>query len=405
MVEVLCNVFDEKKARTVLIMSTLTFVVSYMVWMMLSVIGVPIKKSLNLSATQFSLLTFMPLLIGSIMRAPLGILSDRFGGRITILVTLILAIVPVWLVSQASLYWEFLLLGLFIGLGGATYGAGIPYIAHWFPRNRQGFAMGVYGAGSVGGTLGNLVAPALIAIADWTMVPKVYACLLVVTAFLFWLFGYSNPLHFVAKKIPFMQQLKVLTNFKVLQLCLYYAISFGAFGALSFWMVLYYVDEFNLTLKNAALLTACFTFPASIFGILGGWLADKYGGRATTLWVLLISGVCLLFLSCPNTHITIGANTFSIGLNVYIFTMIMFIEGVAWSIGKASIYKWISEDHADQIGAVSGVVGAMGGIGGAVWLILFGILLDLTGIRSTAFMLLFMVVCSALTLMRLVNNK
>ena len=129
---------------------------------------------------------------------------------------------------------------------------------------------------------------------------------------------------------------------------------------------------------------------------MGGWLSDKYGAHSVTWWVLWVSWICLFLLSYPQTEMSIltvdGARTFSIGLNVYAFTALMFILGIAWAFGKASVFKYISDDYPGNIGTVSGIVGLAGGLGGFVLPIMFGALMDLTGVRSSAFMLMYGVV-------------
>ena len=128
------------KAYSVLIISTIAFTVCFMVWMMFGVIGIPIKKTLNLSATQFGLLTAMPILTGSLVRVPLGIWTDRYGGRIVMFSLMLACVIPIWLMSYATQYWHFLMIGLFVGLAGGSFSVGTPDVARWFPKNRQGFA-------------------------------------------------------------------------------------------------------------------------------------------------------------------------------------------------------------------------------------------------------------------------
>ncbi|MBS0316338.1 MAG: MFS transporter, partial [Proteobacteria bacterium] len=140
----------ERQALSVLIVSTLAFTVCFTVWMMFGVIGIPIKKTLGLNATEFGLLAATPVLTGSLVRVPLGMWTDKFGGRIVMLVLLLLCIVPVYLISRATQYWQYLVLGLFVGLAGGSFSVGTPYVARWFPKDRQGLAMGIYGAGNSG---------------------------------------------------------------------------------------------------------------------------------------------------------------------------------------------------------------------------------------------------------------
>lgn len=384
------------QALSVLIVSTLAFTVCFMVWMMFGVIGIPIKRALDLNATQFGLLTATPVLTGSLVRVPLGIWTDKYGGRIVMTLLMAATVPAIWMMSYATEYWHFLVIGLFVGLAGGSFSVGTPYVARWFPKAQQGFAMGVYGAGNSGAAVNKFVAPALLVAFGWTMVPQVYAAIMLGTVIIFWLFSHSDPAHLVPSNVRFVDQLKALKDPRVLKYCQYYSIVFGGYVALSLWMVQYYVGEYGLDIRAAALLAACFSLPGGVLRAIGGWLSDKYGAHSVTWWVLWVSWICLFLLSYPQTHFTVitleGAKTFDIGLNVYAFTGLMFILGIAWAFGKASVFKYISNDYPANIGTISGIVGLAGGLGGFVLPIMFGALLDLTGIRSSAFMLMYGVV-------------
>ena len=386
----------KRQALSVLIVSTLAFTVCFMVWMMFGVIGIPIKKALDLNATQFGLLMATPVLTGSLIRVPLGIWTDKFGGRIVMTILMALTVPAIYLMSYATAYWHFLTLGLFVGLAGGSFSVGTPYVARWFPKNQQGFAMGIYGAGNSGAAVNKFVAPALVVAFGWAMVPQVYAAIMFGTVLLFWFFSYSDPTHLVSSDVKFIDQLKALKDPKVLKYCQYYSIVFGGYVALSLWMVQYYVGEFGLEIRSAALLAACFSLPGGVLRAVGGWLSDKWGAHSVTWWVLWVSWICLFLLSYPQTDFTIattvGPKTFHIGLNVYLFTALMFVLGIAFAFGKASVFKYISDDYTGNIGTISGVVGLAGGLGGFVLPIMFGALMDLTGIRSSAFMLMYGVV-------------
>jgi len=385
-----------RQAWSVLIVSTLAFTVCFMVWMMFGVIGIPIKKALNLNATEFGLLTAMPVLTGSLIRVPLGIWTDRYGGRIVMAVLMAVTVPAIWLMAYATQYWQFLTIGLFVGLAGGSFSVGTPYVARWFSRNRQGMAMGVYGAGNSGAAVNKFVAPALVVAFGWTMVPQVYAAIMAGTVILFWLFSHHDPAHLVPANTRFIDQLKALRDPVVLKYCQYYSIVFGGYVALSLWMVQYYVGEYGLDIRVAALLAACFSLPGGVLRAIGGLLSDRYGAHKVTWWVMWVSWICLFLLSYPQTAMTIttvnGPMTLNIGLNVYSFTVLMAVLGVAWAFGKASTFKYISDEYPHNIGAISGIVGLAGGLGGFVLPIMFGALMDLTGIRSSAFMLMYGVV-------------
>ncbi len=385
-----------RDAMSVLIVSTLAFTVCFMVWMMFGVIGIPIRKALDLNATQFGLLTATPVLTGSLIRVPLGIWTDKYGGRIVMTVLMAVTVPAIWLMAYATEYWHFLVIGLFVGLAGGSFSVGTPYVARWFPKHRQGMAMGVYGAGNSGAAVNKFVAPALLVAFGWTMVPQVYAAIMLGTVIVFWLFSRSDPAHLVPSDTRFVDQLKFLKDPAVLKYCQYYSIVFGGYVALSLWMVQYYVGEYGLDIRVAALLAACFSLPGGVLRAFGGVLSDKFGAHSVTWWVLWVSWIFLFLLSYPQTEFTVmaldGPKTFRIGLNVYAFTVLMFVLGIAWAFGKASVFKYISDEYPQNIGAISGIVGLAGGLGGFVLPILFGALVDITGIRSSAFMLMYAIV-------------
>ena len=385
-----------REAWSVLIVSTLAFTVCFMVWMMFAVIGIPLKKTLGLNATEFGLLTAMPVLSGSLIRVPLGIWTDKYGGRIVMAVLLAITVPAIWLMAYATQYWHFLVIGLVLGLAGGSFSVGTPYVARWFPKNRQGMAMGVFGAGNSGAAVNKFIAPALVVAFAWALVLKVYGVIMLVTLIIFWFEISSTPRHLVSSKVKFMDQLKALKDPRVLKYCQYYSIVFGGYVALSLWMVQYYVGEYGLDIRIAALLAACFSLPGGVLRAIGGWLSDKYGAHSVTWWVMWVSWICLFILSYPQTEFSIqtinGVQTWSLGLNVYAFTGLMFALGIAFAFGKASVFKYVSDDYPENIGTISGIVAWAGGLAGFVLPILFGALVDITGIRSSAFMLMYAVV-------------
>ncbi|WP_420894282.1 MFS transporter [Vandammella animalimorsus] len=396
---------QSRTAMSVLLSSTFAFTICFAVWMVFAVLGIPIKEQLNLTETQFGLLAATPVLTGSLVRVPLGIWTDRYGGRIVFFALMMVAVVPVWLLAYATEFWQFLVLGLFVGLTGGSFSVGTPYVARWFPKHRQGLAMGVFGAGNSGSALTKLLAPSLIAAAGgaWVIVPKVYAVALLVTAIVFWLFSASNPQHVVQSNVSLREQLALLKDPRVLRYCQYYSVVFGGYVALALWMTKYYIGEYGFSIELAGVLAACFSLPGGVLRALGGWISDRYGAYQTTWWVMWVCWVCFFILSYPQTDFTMqgvnGPVSFHIGLNVWVFTALLFIVGIAMAIGKASVFKFISDEFTDNIGAVSGIVGLAGGLGGFILPIMFGALLDFTGIRSSAFMLLYGTVCVSLICM------
>jgi NNP family nitrate/nitrite transporter-like MFS transporter len=361
---------------------------------MFAILGIPLKQQLHLSDTEFGLIAAMPVLTGSLARVPLGVWSDRYGGRIVFFLTMIATIVPVWCVSYATQLWQFLVLGLFVGFAGASFSVGTPYVARWFPKSRQGLAMGIFGAGNSGSALNKFVAPVLIVAAGtWTIVPKVYAVAMLVTALAFLACSVSDPSHRVASSASVAGQLKVLVDPRVLRYSQYYSVVFGGYVGLALWMPQYYVSEYGFSIEQAAFLAACFSLPGGVLRAVGGWLSDRFGAYRTTWVVLWVALACFFILSYPPTDFVIGGAhgpiAFHIGLGPVVYTVVMFVLGIAMAIGKASVFKFIGDDYTENIGAVSGVVGLAGGLAGFALPILFGLLVDFTGVRSTCFMLMF----------------
>jgi MFS transporter, NNP family, nitrate/nitrite transporter len=391
---------QEYKAWSVVTASTISFTICFMVWMMFAVIGIPIKQMLGLNETQFGLLIAMPVLTGSLIRLPMGMWTDRFGGRIVFFILMLSTVIPIWLISSATEYWHFLVLSLFVGVAGGSFTVGIAYCARWFPKNRQGLAMGIFGAGNTGSAVTKLVAPLIVVAYGWIAVPHVYAVLMLVTAILFWFFTFTDKSHQAASTVSIKEQLQVLKDPKVWRYSQYYSIVFGGYVALALWMTKYYIAEYGFDLKLAALLAACFSLPGGILRALGGYFSDKFGAHTVTWWVLWVSLACLFFLSYPPTDLTIntirGPATFHLGLGPVSFTIIMFTMGIAFAVGKASVFKYISDDYPKNIGVISGIVGLAGGLGGFLMPIMFGALVDITGVRSSAFMLMFGVVWTSL---------
>ena len=390
-------------AVRVLASSTVSFTICFAIWMMFAVLGIPIKKMLGLNETEFGLLAAMPVLSGSLVRVPLGIWCDKYGGRIVFFLLMVAAVIPIYLIGKATAYWQFLTLGLVVGIVGGSFSVGTPYVARWFSKERRGLAMGIFGAGNSGSALTKFVAPAIITAYGWQMLPTVYAVAMLVTAILFWMFSATDPSHQSGASIPFSEQMKVLKDPRVWRYCQYYSVVFGGYVGLALWMTKYYVGEYGFDLRLAALLAACFSLPGGVLRALGGWISDRYGAYKVTWYVMWVCWVCFFLLSYPPTSMAVktvnGDLNLHLALAPWMFTGLLFIVGTAMAIGKASVFKFIGDEFSDNIGAVSGVVGLAGGLGGFVLPILFGVLLDLTGVRSSAFMLLYGAVCVSLVWM------
>jgi NNP family nitrate/nitrite transporter-like MFS transporter len=388
------------RAITSLLVMTFAFAICFAVWMMFGVTGIPIRKELGLNASEFGLLTATPVLTGALLRLPLGVWTDRFGARVVMLTLLILSAIPLWLSSYAAHLWQFVALGLALGLVGASFAVGTPYAARLFPKNR-GFAMGVFGAGVTGAALNMFIAPQLVTHFGWQSVPRVYACALLGTAVLVRLLsardpGRGGPAHSI------LQELAVLKDPRVWKYCQYYSIVFGGFTALSVWMPQYFLNQYHLPIGQASLMAMCFALPAGLLRATGGWLSDRFGAHKVTWWVLWAAWICLFLLSYPQTDLVIqtvrAPLILHFGLPVWAFAGLLFVLGVCFAFGMASTFKYLGDDFQENIGAVSGVVGMAGGLGGFLLPIMFGGLLDVLGVPSSCFMLLYGIVWVSLIL-------
>lgn len=397
----------KQKQWSVLSANTIAFAANFAVWTLFSILGIKIKQDLGLTETQFGVLIATPILTGSISRLPLGILTDLYGGR-RVFTVLMLCIVPaIYSITLATAYWHYLVIGLFVGLAGGSFAVGIAYTSAWFEKERQGTAMGIFGAGNAGAAVTNLAAPLLIVAYGWNSVPIVYALCMLVIIVLFWLFTFEDPAHadktIARKKLCLQTQLAPLKEARVWRFGLYYYFVFGGFVALALWLPKYYIGQFNVDLKTASFLTLLFTLPSGLIRALGGWFSDKYGGRTINWWVFWICLVCLFFLSYPPTTMIIHGieKDISVGIELTVvpFTVLVFIVGIAMGFGKASVYKVIHDYYPSQMGSVGGMVGVLGGLGGFTLPIMFGAAADYTDVRSSCFMLLYAVLAACMILM------
>jgi NNP family nitrate/nitrite transporter-like MFS transporter len=398
---------QKQKQIFVLTMNTMAFAVNFAVWVMFSVIGIKIKEELHLNETEFGLLVATPILTGSLVRLPLGLLTDRYGGRIIFFIQMILVAIPTYLVSFATEYWQYLVLGLFVGLAGGSFAVGIAYTSAWFPKERQGTAMGIFGAGNAGSSLTKFIAPLIIAasVAGWRMVPQVYAVAILAMAVLFWFFTYPDPLHEQRMqrdrtRPPLGEQLAPLLDSRVWRFGLAYYFVFGAFVAMALWLPKYYVGEYQLALAQAAFLTILFDLPSGAIRALGGWASDRWGGAKVTWWVFWISLICLFILSYPPITMTIhgikGDIAVNLAVDIVLFTTLVFIIGLAQGFGKASVYRSLADYYPNSMGVVGGLVGVIGGLGGFTLPIMFGVAADVVGVRSSCFMLMFLVLAATM---------
>ena len=403
---------DVRKRNTILALSTTAFTLMFAVWLMFGVLGIPIRKEFGLTEVQFGWLTAIAILNGSIWRLAFGIWTDRFGGRLVLTLLVGATAIPAFLVSRSTSFNELLIYAFLVGMAGNAFSVGIAWNSAWFPKSRQGFALGVFGAGNVGASVTKFIGPLLIVLVPaagwfgglipggWRLVPFLYAIFCVVMAAAIWFLCPAQD-HKPGAGRPLADLLRPLGQVRVWRFSLYYVVVFGAYVALSVWLPKYYVDVFGMPLTKAALLTALFIFPASLLRPLGGWLSDQFGARRIMYWVFGSMLLALLLLSAPSGHIVLYVpekyaasgqiETMRFVMGPTLFTVLVFIVGCGMGIGKAAVYKYIPEYFPRDVGAVGGLVGLLGALGGFFLPPLFAYANKVTGIPQVTFFILLLI--------------
>lgn len=301
---------DAGTSHRILLLSTLAFMACFAAWMINGVLVTFLVNNgvFKWSPIQIGWLLGVPVLVGSLFRLPVGMLTDKFGGRWVMSVILLFCAIPMFFLSQANSYFSFLLLSFGFGLTGASFAAGVAYTSLWYPKEKQGTALGIFGAGNMGAALTTLLAPTLLnkltnngtQLEGWRNLPKLYAALLIVFAVIF-LLGTRNKKPEINK--TFTQRLLPLKEIRVWRFGLYYFFVFGSFVTLSQWLIPYYVNVYTMSIVTAGFMATAFSLPAGLVRAAGGWLADKVGARMVLIWVFGICIVSMIFLFIPRMEI------------------------------------------------------------------------------------------------------
>lgn len=457
-----------------LVLNTVAFTICFAAWMLNGVLVTFLvdKQIFSWDATQIGILIGTPVLTGSLIRLPLGMLTDRFGGKPIFAAVMLISAIPMYLLSQAQTFQDFFWCSLGFGLSGGSFAVGIAFTSVWFSKERQGTALGIFGAGNAGSALTTLIAPTLLNnftqngenLDAWRQLPMLYAAILAGMAIIFFV-GAKNKLAEGATQKSFFDLLAPLKHVRVWRFGFYYFLVFGGFVALAQWLVPYYVNVYSMSIVTAGLLTSIFAFPSGVIRALGGVLSDSFGARRVMYWILSLTALSCLLLFFPKMDIespgrgvmalrggtvtavsanavTVGDKTYKVApkptngklthaddallllpqlrswqepvikvgdevkkkqllargvthiyfqANVWVFTFFVFVIGITMGIGKAAVYKYIPDYFPNDVGVVGGIVGVLGGLGGFFCPILFGYLLDNTGLWTMTWVFLFAV--------------
>src|SRR5262249_42826638 len=351
-----------------------------------------------------------------------GVWTDQYGGRLVYTAVMLSAALATWLLTFAYDYPTFLLAALGVGIAGGSFAVGVAYVSKWYPREQQGTALGIFGAGNIGAAVTKFAAPFIMVAYGWKAVANIWAIAIAVMAIVFWLTTRDDPQleqrrRSGAKPEPLRAMLATLKKIQVWRFSLYYFIVlvslfalslyyffvFGAFVALALWLPRYLIGVYGLDITTAGLIGACYSVPASLFRIYGGVLSDRYGARRVMYWTLGMSVACCFILSYPPTEYVVqgirGPMTFKLETGLVAFAVLVFVLGFFMSLGKAAVYKHIPVYYPHHVGSVGGCLGLVGGLGGFVLPILFGLANDLTGVWQSCFMLLFTIAGTSLVWM------
>lgn len=367
----------------------LYFDVSFMVWVLIGVLGAYIAKDFGLTATQKGFVAAIPLLGGSLVRIPLGLLVDHVGPKKTGILGQVIVLAPllgVWLFAPTLNH--VLAFGFLLGIAGGSFAVALPLASRWYPPQHQGMAMGIAAAGNSGTVLASLFAPRLAEAYGWhnvfgfALIPA--AATLVVYALL-------------AKESPSQPEPKKLTAyFSVFReadtfwFCFFYSITFGGFVGLASFLGIFFHDQYGLTKVTAGNFTALCVAAGSFVRPVGGYLADRFGG--IRMLSVLFGAIAALMMGV------------SFLPPIWLATFLMFLGMACLGMGNGSVFQLVPLRFQKEIGVMTGVVGAAGGLGGFFLPTILGFFKDTAGSYGVGFAVFAFASVSALVALRIVQK-
>ncbi len=375
---------NSRQSYTNLILATLAFAVAFTAWGLISPLASQIQKDLGLDNTATSVLIAVPVLLGSLLRIPMGILTDRYGGRKVYTALLLFTLLPVAFIGIANSFWTYVLGGFFLGTAGASFAVGVPFVSRWFSPDKQGMVLGIYGMGNIGTAVAAFSMPALVnAFGGRQGAFWFYLVPVTLMAIAFWLFARDAP--GIVRPKSLSDSLAVLRAERMAWvLSLFYFLTFGGFVALANYLPKLLVDWFALERGDAGLRAAGFTVVATFARPLGGWLADKVGGHTVLTWVFVAGPVGAL-----------GLAWLAGSPDMLLATVLFLATALGLGLGNGAIFKLVAQYFPKNTGLITGIAGCAGGLGGFFPPLLMGFVRDATGTYALGFVLLalFAVAC------------
>ena len=386
--------FEPRGNTRALVLATLAFTVSFYAWSMLGPLGPDLQDLLDLSEIQLAMMIAVPVLMGSLMRIPLGLLTDRHGGRIVFTGLMAFTLLP--LAALAIWHDSFpavILFGFFLGFAGASFAVGVPFVSRWYPAERQGMALGLYGIGMGGTVLGGLTAPR---IADrWGLTaPFVVAMALVgAMAIVFWLLARDAPVRRPRPAGGMFSSLRVFRDQPAAWApTFYYFLVFGGFVAMFAYLPKLLTGVHDLDKPDAAARAAGFALVAVLARPVGGWLSDRLGA-STILRISFVTTIVCAVLLAPLYDEMVP------------LTLVALTLAGAFGLGTGAVFKLVAESFPDSVGAVTGVVGAAGGLGGFFPPLVMALVKSATGDYVLGFLLLGATAVAALVVLQLMDRR
>lgn len=353
--------------------SFLYFDLSFMVWVLLGPLGVAIASDLKLDAAQKGLMVAIPVLSGAFLRVLAGLAVDRFGPKVTGLLFQLIVLAGLlfaWAVGVHS-YDSVLMLGILLGVAGASFAVALPMASRWYPPEHQGLALGIAGAGNSGTALAALFAPGLAQSFGWNNVIGMAAIPLAVAFVIFLVFAKDPPNRPAPK--PLSGYFEILKTRDAWMLMLLYSVTFGGFVGLSSSLTIYFNAEYGLSPVTAGFFTAACVFAGSFSRPVGGWFADRFGGVPTlsTVYMFAIAGLTLASFAWSSAWVALP---------------IILLSMIALGAGNGAIFQIAPQRFRQEIGVVTGLVGMTGGIGGFYLASTLGLSKQMTGTYQSGFL-------------------
>nr|WP_233531067.1 MFS transporter [Paenibacillus alkalitolerans] len=346
---------------------------SFVIWNVFPPIAGHIQELFSLTATQKSVLIAAPVLLGSILRIPMGIYTDRYGGKRVFAATMLFLIFPLLMAGLTQSYWIMLLCALFIGMAGTTFAISLTYVSRWFPPDRQGLVLGLAGLGNVGGAVASFTLPTVLHGYGLQWVFWGPAVMIAIVTAVFWIGTKELPAPANVK--TFKQSMVVLRERSTWLLSAYYFVTFGGFVAFGAYLPTFLQELFHLPATDAGMRTAGFVVVATFIRPLGGYMADRFGSRKVL--AIVFAGIVIASLS-----MALSLDHFAL------FSASCLAAAVFLGTGNGAVFKMVPEVSSSNTGAVTGIVGAAGGVGGFFPPIVLGIIKDLSGAYTLGFVLL-----------------